>query len=298
MHNWDDLRYFLEVVRAGSFAGAAQALGVNHSTISRRVAALEARHGVHLLERTQQGYELSEAGAAIIESLEAMDAAQMQASRVLLGQDARLAGPLNVTLPHEVFDFLLVEPLARFSREYPDIELSLQVSRGLRNLANREADLAVRISPAPPDYLVGRRVVQIQHGFYARRDRLAEMLAAEHTPIILWTVDSTMPEWALDHFHKPRVVLKIDDLFAMYRAVAAGIGIARMPCFMADVLGEPTVGRLPIDLPRSDWGLWVLHHPDLRNTARIQRLKAVLTTELEQRQPLFHGETSAYLEMP
>lgn len=292
MHNWDDMRFFLAVARAGSFSEAAQQLGVTHSTVSRRIAALEQRHGVRLLERHQHGCEVTAAGAAVIESLEAMEVAGMRASRVLMGRDTRLEGPLNLTMPHDIFDHLLAEPLAGFARDYPGIELSLHVGKGLRNLANREADMAVRITPAPPEYLVGRRVCRIQHGFYARRDRLPELTGAQQTPVVLWTDGKALPDWAPAHFPRPRVALRVDDLLSMYRAVAAGYGIARMPCFLPDALGDPQVVRLPLAQPPSDWGVWVLHHVDLRQTARIQRLRTFLIDELEQRRALFRGERS------
>ncbi|WP_228710770.1 LysR family transcriptional regulator [Saccharobesus litoralis] len=287
MHSWDDFRYFLQVVETGSFSQAATKLGVNHSTVSRRIQALETVHGVKLLERTQTGYQMTDAGASVLEMAEKMQQANLAASRILLGQDARLAGEINLTMPHELFDHILAKPLREFTDKYPDIRLNLHVSKGLRNLANREADLAVRFTESPPDYLIGTRITTMQHGFYKHKD-----LAIEHsTPLIVWQRDKGIPHWA-SQLKSPQVVMQVDDLQAMYSAVAAGFGLARMPCFMPDIMHNQDIERLPARLPRSNWGIWLLNHVDLRHTARIQVCRQYLQQVLNRHIPLFAGERS------
>lgn len=288
MHNWDDLRYFLRVVETGSYSQAAKQLGVNHSTVSRRIQALEAAHGVRLLERTQSGYQMTDAGASILEICQQVEQANIRASRVMLGQDARLAGEINLTMPHELFDHVLAKPLQKFSQLHPEIYFNLQVSRGLRNIANREADLAVRFTATPPELLVGNCITTMQHGFYKHKD----LQITGTVPLVVWERDSSLPHWATEHFDAAEIVLRVDDLNSMYEAVKAGFGLARMPCFMPDVLDESEVERLPIKLPRSNWGIWILNHVDLRNTARIRECRRFIQQELETFIPLFAGEWS------
>lgn len=288
MHSWDDFRYFLAVANCGSFSEAAKQLKVNHSTVSRRIQALEAKHGVRLFDRTLNGYKMTEAGAAIYEITEQLQASTLKASRILQGQDARLEGDINLTMPHEIFDHLLAKPLHDFHQLNPNIHFNLMVSKGLRNMANMEADLAVRITATPPDYLIGTRVTKMQHGLYQARS----LVIKDYTPLVVWAVEQEVPSWAFEYFDNPRVVLQVDDLHSMYQAVKAGFGIARMPCFMPDVLAERDVMRLAINLPLSDWGIWLLHHVDLRNTARINAARAFIKTALEKQLPLFRGELS------
>lgn len=289
MHNWDDFRYFLAVVECGSISGAASQIGVNHSTVSRRLQQLEQRHGVRLFERTDSGYVLTDAGASIVDFASQIEQSAMQASRVLAGRDARLEGNIVVTMPHDLFESCLVAPLRQFCLQYPAIELTLSVTHGLRNLANREADIAVRLTPTPPDYLVGKRLTRIQHGIYGHR----RLNWQKNTPVIVWGGEKSLPQWAQLHFHRPRVALRVDDLVSMHSAVAEGYGVARMPCFFPDRVAHPEVIRLPISLPRSDWGLWLLSHVDLKNSARVMHCKRFLEASLVSQLSHFRGEVSA-----
>lgn len=288
MHSWDDFRYFLAVVNAGSFSEAAKQLNVNHSTVSRRIQALESKHGVRLFDRTLNGYKMTDAGAAIYDIAEQLQAGTVKASRILQGQDARLEGGINLTMPHEIFDYLLAQPLQRFNQLHPNIHFNLMVSKGLRNIGNMEADLAVRITNSPPEYLIGTRVTQIQHGLY--QSSASEF--KDNTPIILWETQREIPEWALEHLTKPKIALHVDDLYSMHQAVKSGFGVARMPCFLPDILADKSVKKLPLALELSDWGVWILNHVDLRNTARINAARAFIKTELEKQTPLFKGELS------
>ena len=285
MHNWDDFRYFHAVAIHGSFSAAAASLGVNHSTVSRRIQVLEERHGVRLFERTQHGYSLTEPGSTILELIEKMEAHSQKASRVLLGQDARLEGQLNLTMPHDLFSACMAKPVAAFCEQYPGIRLHLMLRHGLKNLANREADMAIRLSRNPPDYLIGKRISRLQHGIY----QSSTLQTGESTPIICWGNEDDIPPWAMEHCHNPRIVLRVDDLSGMYHAVKAGLGQARMPCFYPDQLADQTVKRLDVEIPLSDWGVWLLSHADLRETARVKRCKEFLSEELTKMTPLFQG---------
>lgn len=288
MHNWDDFRYFRAVAISGSYSQAAKDLVVNHSTVSRRIQALENSHGVKLFERTQKGYQLTQAGASIYDIVEKLHDDSQKASRILQGQDARLEGNITLTMPHDVFELILAMPLNEYYQQNPAIKFNLLVSNGLRNMANREADLAVRITPSPPDYLIGSQITTLQHGFYQRTD----LAVKNHTPIVVWNGHTEMPDWAIEHFPNPEIVLKVDDLFAMYEAVKAGFGIARMPCFLPDFLNSEQVDRLPIFIPRSNWGVWVLSHEDLRNSAKINSCRAFLKETLNENIKYFDGSMS------
>ncbi len=297
MSNWDDIRFFLAVAREGSLSAAAKALGVNHSTVSRRIAGLEQNHGVQLFNRVRDGYEMSEAAYGVYEQAQAIEVQNQQLSRTLFGQDSRLEGPINLTMPHDIFEYCLAEELAAFQKNHPGIQLDLTVTKGVRNLASREADIAIRLTPAPPDYLVGRKVSGLQHGIYGREDRVAEYESSlnsseEEMSLVVWSGQQSIPEWAQAHFPNAKIALAVDDLTTMYAAVKAGFGFARMPCYLPDSLGDKQVKRLPIEVPRSDWSVWVLNHVDLRKTARVQKLREFLLKAFEKKQSLFEGESS------
>lgn len=285
MNDWDDIRFFLAVAREGSVSGAARCLSVNHSTVTRRIQGMETKHGVQLFQRVREGYEMTDAARAIYEQALAIELQSQQISRSLLGQDARLEGTVTLTMPHDLFENCLVEDLAEFHRQYPQIQLKVMVTDGLRNLANREADLAVRLTPTPPDSLIGHRVCAIQYGLYCHR----AIETSGRVGIIVWQGDDdqVLPLWAQQHFPQAYVAMQVDDLTSMYAAVKAGFGIARMPSYFANVMTDKEVEYLPLELSHSDWSVWVLYHQDLRKTARIQRLQSFLFEALKRKHALF-----------
>jgi DNA-binding transcriptional LysR family regulator len=291
MNNWDDIRYFLAVTREGTVSGAAKVLGVNHSTVTRRIQSLEEKHGVRLFDRQRDGYEMTEAAYAIREQALAIEGQSQQIARTLLGQDNRLEGVINLTMPHDIFECCLADELVLFQRQHPKIELNVMVSKGLRNLASLEADLAIRLTPSPPDYLVGKQVAGLQHGLYAANSIDLD----KPVGVVAWTGDEGLPEWASRHFTEAYIALRVDDLSSMYAAVKAGFGVARMPCYMPDSLPHDEVVRLPVEVPRSDWSVWVLNHVDLRKTVRVQRCRAFLLEKLSLKRELFEGERSRRL---
>jgi len=290
MTNWDDIRYFLAVARCGNLSTAAKELGVNHSTISRRIQAMEERHGVRLFERLPSGYEMNAAASSIYELALELEAKNQQVFRHLFGQDNRLQGEINLTMPHDIFDYILSNDLVEFKQRQPDILLNLFVAKGVKNLAAREADVAIRLTAEPPDYLIGKKVANLQHGIYAR----ADMDLTTKVSIITWNGESDLPVWAKEHYPGARVAMRVDDLYSMYAAVKSGAGIARMPCYLPDVMGDSSVERLPIKIPLSQWGVWVLSHVDLRNTAKVRCCREFLTEGLVQRKSLFEGGESQF----
>jgi DNA-binding transcriptional LysR family regulator len=291
MNNWDDIRYFLSVARCGSLSTAAKELGVNHSTVSRRIQALEERHGVRLFERLPSGYEMNVAASSIFELALELEAKNQQVNRHLFGQDSRLQGEINLTMPHDIFDYCLSKDLADFKQLQPDILLNLFMAKGVKNLAAREADIAIRLTAEPPEYLIGKKVAHLQHGIYCHSD--SDL--SEQVGIIVWNGESSLPSWAQRFYPEAKITLRVDDLYSMYAAVKAGLGIARMPCYLPDILSEDQVKRLPIELPISKWGVWVLSHVDLRNTAKVRCCRGFLTERLQQRKSLFEGEESQYM---
>jgi len=290
MNDWDDIRFFLAVARSGNVTSAAKALGVNHSTVSRRIRALEEKHGVRLFERIPTGYEMTDAAADIYELAIELEQKNSQISRHLFGQDNRLQGKINLTMPHDILEFCLIDELAKFRVLQPEIQLNLSVAKGLKNMATREADVAIRLTSTPPDYLIGKKVASMQHGIYGH-----EIFSTSiKQPIIVWHGEDTLPKWAEEHFPQAEIVMQVDDLYSMYCAVKAGIGIARMPCYLPDTIANEQVKRFNINLPLSTWGVWVLSHIDLRHTARVRCCREFLSEQLKQKKSFFEGENSQY----
>jgi len=290
MNPWDDLRYFLAVARNGSLSGAAKALGVNHSTVLRRIHSYEERQGVRLFERLPTGYALTQAAENIYPHALDIEARVRAIDRALVGGDARLQGRLCLTLYHGVAP-LVLSHLAEFRTRYPDIDLELMITTEVRDLAARQADIAVRGTAAPPEHLIGYKVADFQHGIYT--SPAYEARAPSAPEVVLWRDELELPDWVGEHCPGARVALRVDDVETMALALRAGLGRARLPCWVAD--REPGLLRLPVALPPSPFGLWILLHADLRASARVRACRDFLIQILGDQRALLGGARSTWL---
>ena len=290
--NWDDLRYFLALAREGTVSGAGRVLAVKHTTVARRIAALEARLDSRLFDRSAEGYAMTQVAENLFEHALSMEERAQSVEREVFGMDTQLRGPLKLTASHDVLTRLVVHRLPRFRDEFPGIDVELMGSSGLIDLASRQADIALRLTQKPPDYLIGRQVLNLRHGVYAS----VPYLKKQHKPhrIILWQGDSTEPEWVSKHFRGANIVLRTDEVSSMALAVKNHMGLARMPCYIGD--SEPALRRLDVTLTPSDWGVWVLSHVDLRSTARVRVCREFLVKIIEEQRDLIEGTKSKYAE--
>ena len=290
--NWDDMRFFLALSREGSISAAGRSLGVNHTTVARRITALEDMLGTRLFDRLPAGYEMTQSAEDLYRHALEMEAHAQAIDREVFGQDAALKGPLKLTVAHDVAIRLLIKDLRNFRNEYPCIDLEILTTPGLVDLASRQADIAVRLTAKPPDYLVGREVTPIRHGVYGSQKYLKEM----NGPIeaILFRGDTEHPEWLREHFPEPTSVLRTDDATTMLTAVREHHGLARLPCLLGD--SDPDVRRLDVRLTPSTWGIWILSHVDLRSTARVRVCREFLIAAIEDKRELILGENSKYFE--
>ena len=168
MHNdnWDDLRFFLALCRERSATSAGRSLGVNHTTVARRIRALEDNLGTRLFDHSRNGYEMTQVAENMYEHARRIEEITQVIDREVFGQDAELKGQLKITVAHDVAERLVIPWLQNFRDAYPCIDLDILTTTGLVDLAAREADIALRLTAKPPDYLVGREVVPMRHGVY------------------------------------------------------------------------------------------------------------------------------------
>lgn len=288
--NWDDLRFFLALVREGTVSGAGRILKVKHTTVARRITALEEQLGSRLFDRTAHGYTMTQVAENLYPHALSMEELAQTADREVFGMDTQLSGTLKLTASYDVFTRLVTPKLHQFTDKYPDIDVELSSSTSLADLVSRQADIALRLSPKPPEYLIGREIVPLHHGVYATAQYLKKKRNTER--LILWEHDRSIPEWVNDHFSTSQVAVRTNDIMTMMEAVKNHMGIARMPCYVADA--EPSLRRLDVVLTPSKWGVWVLSHVDLRSTARVRVCREFLIDIIEQQRSLIEGTTSKY----
>lgn len=271
---WNDLQLVLAVARAGSLSGAARALGISHATVFRRLGGVETRLGLRLFERGRAGYAATAAGETVAAAAARVEAEVAGVERQVAGRGRQPAGTVRVTTTDALLQGVLSPLLVRFCRDFPEISVEIAVSPVLFSLAKREADVAVRPTDSPPEALVGRRVGRIGQAVYAGIEQAAGMTSAAALARLDWVGPddrmgyTKLERWMASGGYDGRCRLRVDTTLGMCAAIADGLGVGVLPCYLADPdsrlvrLGDP-VDDLAVDL-------WMLTHPDLRQAARIR----------------------------
>lgn len=288
--NWDDLRLFLAVARAGSLSGAARALGVNHSTVFRRIGAFEEMLGVRLFDRQPNGYVLTAAGEEMRDTALRIEEEITALGRKITGQDLRLSGTVRITTVDMLALGLLPRHIASFRRTYPGIEVELIVGNVTLNLSRREADVALRVGNEPPETLFGRRVGRLAFAVYGSASAYANSTGTrlEEQPWIGFDAEHEALVRRFAHFlPEVRPVYRVNSVAAAIAAARAGIGLAPLPCGLADL--DPDLVRIAPLPDTFTLDLWLLTHEDLRRTARIRAFLDFLAAALAKEAPLLEG---------
>jgi DNA-binding transcriptional LysR family regulator len=289
--DWDDLRTALFLARAGSVRRAARDLGVSHSTVLRRLDALEATTGVRLFERKAEGYEVTPAGQDVFDTAVNLEEGVLALERRVQGRDLRLAGPVRVTLP-DPFLPLLLPALRDLGAAHPDIVVTAAVEVGFADLAHREADVAIRLAAEPPPDLVGRRLASAGVGVYGS-ERYLEGRSTRNLDAldwIGWEEGSPMAfeRWRRERVPRARVRLRLSTPSAIREAVDAGLGVSVLPC----VLGGARPGwRRVHRIPESATPLWILTHRDLRTTARVRVVRDCMADAIVRARAIIEGRS-------
>ena len=295
--DWNDLRSFLAIARAGSLQGAARALGVNHSTVFRRLNALEVALGVRLFDRLPGGYAPTPAGEDMRASAERVEHEVQDLELRITGGDVRLSGTLRVTTTDTLAQGLLMPHLQAFRAAYPGIELELITSNAFFSLSKREADIALRPGRQPDEAMVGRQLGDIAVAVYGAPGYLAAHGApgsvgelAGHSLISGDASLGHLPavRWLGKHAPAEAVVLRCNSWLAQLAAARAGLGLAALPCFLADP--EPALRRVLPPEPALASELWLLTHPDLRRTARVRAFMDHLAASLRKERNRLAGQ--------
>ncbi|MEM7665707.1 MAG: LysR family transcriptional regulator [Pseudomonadota bacterium] len=287
MKDWDDYRLILAVSRSGSLRSAATSLGLTHTTVSRRLAIVEQNRG-KLFEKQPGGYVPTRDGAALIEVAEEIERLAFAGTRFQKATTEEITGKVELSLPEPIAQYLLLEDLIRFSEIYPDVELVVETSSRFVDLDKCEADIVVRGAQEPPGHLVGRRLYPNRVTYYADRDYLART-RKEDLRWIAPVGDGLWPGWLENSpFPDVPVAVAIDDITARHLALVKGLGLGRGACFMADA--EPNLVRLCDDPPILQQDLWVLTHPDLRQTPRIRAVMDFIIDAMLEKANLVSGE--------
>jgi len=296
---WDDLRIVLAVFREGTLSGAARRLGVTHSTVFRRLGAIEQQMGARLFERFRDGYVPTPAGETAATAAARLEDEVLTLERRLSGQDLKPSGIVRITTT-DTLGTILMRYLPAMRAAHPEIQFEIAISNAMANLTRREAEIAIRPTPEPPEILVGRRIADIAHAIYGSRAYLSrhedkDLSAHDWIAPDDALASTVIGRWIHENLHAPHITCRVDALPTLRDATLAGLGLALLPCY----LGDPASGLrrfTPKTLAEPRSALWLLTHDDLRRTARIRATLDFLATAFASERALFEGRGTNSLE--
>jgi DNA-binding transcriptional LysR family regulator len=270
--DWGHLRFFLALARGGSLSRAAKALGVDRNTVARRVAALEEELGLPLYERGPQGWIRTSAGEELAALASRVEEDVLALARHADARDPAVAGTVRLTTTSYMAATLLAPAVPRLRERHPSLVLEIAVDQRPFDLTRREADLAVRMGRPRSTGLVTRKLSDVAFGLYAAPSylggrRTVDFAADAFSGFEESLAGSPQERWLARQAPARRVVFRCNSTAALHAAARAGVGVAVLPCFIADA--DPGLARLEGPTPDGH-ELWLLVHGDLRRTPRVR----------------------------
>ncbi len=297
MYEWSDLRIFLAVVREGSALGAAKTLGINQTTVNRRVQALEHALGLTLFDRRNRGHSLTEHGKALLEPAKRVAKAANDLSSAAERLRRNISGVVRITAPEDTSSRLIIPIAADFRRQFPDVRIEQVVADRRLDIVHGEADIAIRNGSGPDDdRLVARRLPGFAwslycskdyaqaHGMPASRDEVTghDFVAYSEGP-----VNWSGYRWFVAAVDPTRIVSQSNTIPNMAAVLRSGIGVGLLPCFIGN--DEPMLKRC-FDAPRELYAeSWLLTSPEALSSPQVRAFVDFLVPRLMAQRNLLTG---------
>ena len=292
--DWNAFKVFLAIANTGSLSAAARRLSVNHSTVFRRLNALEKEMGGRLFDRFQQSYQLTDLGQEVLVLAKTIESAFDDIERHIAGKDFQPKGKVSITAPNNIAYHYLPGYLASFKQAYPDIEAEVLVGNHDFDLNRREADVAIRANAHPPENLVGKVIANIPWSVFCGVNYLDSKGGNKVSPRTMQEMKNhsvigaseflkkVAPFPLLDKSFAEQIFVRANDLNSMSYLAEAGHGLAILP---NDQERQGLIKLFEVQ-PQVTSKLWLLTHPDLRNQTRIKLLIKHLTDCFEKEKRL------------
>jgi DNA-binding transcriptional LysR family regulator len=295
--DWDDLRFLLAVGRAGSTLAAAKLLAVNQSTVHRRLTAFEERIGRKLVERHATGYRLTELGTQLLPYAESVEDAVAAFERQLDARDIELTGRIRVTCPEGLFE-LLTPLVASFQARYPALHVDLLATERMLDLAKGQAEIAVRAGDPRDSALVGRKIADNPWAVFAGRSyiethgRPKQPVDLNHHTIVdlEGEIASVGPaKWLHAIAPQARIAARSTTVLGLLMSAKSGVGIAVLPIHIGNA--DDNLVRIFDPVPDLMTHIYLLVHPDLRQTPRVRAFFDFVVAEIAAFRPMLLGES-------
>jgi DNA-binding transcriptional LysR family regulator len=282
--SWDDVRYFLSLARGGSLSAAARELAVEHSTVSRRIGALEGAIQLRLFDRLPRGWQLTDEGKTLLDAAERIELEAHAFGRAVQGMTA-MQGTVRLSAPPALASHFLMPLMAQQHKRWEGIQLDVVGEIRAANLHRRDADLALRLSRPDDPGLMARRLGNAGYGLYghvrwkraarSKRDFIGYGEALQGGPHQAW-----LAQYADGAPH----VMTANDFSLLHQACRAGLGLTILPHFIAR--GDTELTEFDSGQPPWQRELWLTVHPDLRRSPRVQRIAELVADIVQERQDL------------
>jgi len=291
--NWDDVRVFLAVARAGQILGAGRRLGLNHATVSRRIAALEGALGTKLFRRLTTGSELTGTGQRFLAMAERMEAEMLAARAQLAGEDDTIAGTVRVGAPDGFGVAFLAPRLGALVERHADLSVQLVPVPRSFSLSRREADIAITVDRPTEGRLVAGKLVDYELALYAARSYAARRKLpasmrelADHR--LIGYVDDLVVSPSLDYAQEfaPDWTssFSVSSALGQVEAVRSGAGIGILHSFIARAIPD----LVKLDALRSiQRSYWLVYHESVRPLRRVQAVAAYINEIVERERAIF-----------
>jgi DNA-binding transcriptional LysR family regulator len=277
MSDWEDLRHFIALAREGTLSAAARLLGVDHATVARRVAALEADTGLKLVDRRARSYQLTEDGKRIAAAAMPMEEADFAVRRAVQATTPGLRGEVSISSPPSLANALVAPRLVRLRHRYPGIRIKLIGEKRTASLNRGEADVALRLSRPHEPGLIARKIGNFGFGLYGTADYLKQTPRHDFAFIAYDDSmdDAPQQKWLLAMAAGNEIVLRTNDLENQAAAARTGIGLAVLPRFLGDPDRRLKRYKAMSAPPSRD--VWLLVHRDLRQAPPVRAVMEFLT---------------------
>jgi DNA-binding transcriptional LysR family regulator len=289
---WDDVRVFLAAHRHKSLGAAAARLGLDTSTMSRRLTALEGALGLRLFERTRQGLVPTHAAEMVLPAAEAMEAAHGRLTRDASAVEAAAEGTVRLSVAPGMADAFVAPALVRLKRRHPKICIELDASVGARDLTRHEADLALRSARPHGAELVITKLATARWLAAAAPSlvkKLGRLASWNDASWITWDRDLAgfaPARWVAQHVARERVALITSHMSAQVVAAAAGLGVVLLPEPYLALRGLAAVDHAPkLRASAATWpsdDLWLVGHRALSDVPRVAAVWRFLKEELRR----------------
>lgn len=283
--NWDNLRFVLSVAESGSVNAAARALGVNHATVLRRIAAFEADHGGPVFDRTLAGYRVLPGRANVIEAAREVESAVMSVGRLMQGARAPLRGVVRISSTDSFCQELLPAFAAEVQSSAPELRIELMSSNAHLDFARMQADIAVRPAQSLPDDLTGEVAARLTFRAFAGAQTGGEPPWLGLTGPLVRALPG---RWMAANVPPETIGAGADSFLVLRRMIRAGMGAAPLPAFLGT--GDPALVPRSDLMPDLSVPVWVAGFGELRDVPRIRVTMARLRGFLERNAGRLAGE--------